>query len=152
MKITALTIVVSIALIAFAGSLASKQTAIMTSDEHVYSKTDPFNGSEAGATLIRACGNCHSNQTILPWYGHVAPVSWWIRRHIRAGREELSFSEWTTYSAQRRRDELESICGVVSNGRMPPASYRVLHPESRLEAQDKKVICAWAAKESEHEK
>ena len=114
--------------------------------------TDEGSRAEAGATLIRACGNCHSNQTILPWYGHVAPVSWWIRRHIRAGREELSFSEWTTYSAQRRRDELESICGVVSNGRMPPASYRVLHPESRLEAQDKKVICAWAAKESEHEK
>jgi hypothetical protein len=152
MKTIALTIVVFTALIAFGVSLASKQNGIVTSDEHNYRKTDPFHGSEAGATLLRACGNCHSNQTSLPWYGHVAPVSWWIDRHIREGREELSFSEWTTYSAQRRRNELESICGVVSTGRMPPASYMVLHPESRLEAQDKKVICAWAANESEHEK
>jgi hypothetical protein len=152
MKIIALTIVVLIALIAFGGSLASKQTGIVTSDEHDYRNTDPFHGSESGATLVRACGNCHSNHTILPGYGHVAPVSWWIHRHIREGREELNFSEWTTYSAQRRRNELESICGVVSNGRMPPAAYRVLHPESRLEAQDKKAICAWAGDESEHEK
>jgi hypothetical protein len=152
MKIIALTIVVLVALIAFGGSLASKQTGIATSDEHDYRNTDPFHGSEAGATLVRDCGNCHSNQTILPWYGHVAPASWWIHGHIREGRGELNFSEWTTYSAQRRRNELESICGVVSNGRMPPASYRLLHPESRLEAQDKKVICAWAANESEHEK
>jgi len=152
MKIIALTILVLIALIALGVSRASKQTGIVTSDEHDYRKTDLFHGSEAGATLLRACANCHSNQTILPWYGHVAPVSWWIHRHIREGRGELSFSEWTTYSAQRKRDELESICGVVSNGRMPPASYRVLHPESRLEARDKKVICAWAANELESEK
>jgi hypothetical protein len=55
MKIIALTIVVLIALIAFAGSLASKQTGIVTSDEHDYSKTDPFHGSEArySATCLR---------------------------------------------------------------------------------------------------
>jgi hypothetical protein len=152
MKIMALTIVVLIALIAFGGSLASKQAGIATSDEHDYRNTDPFHGSEADPILVRACGNCHSYQTSLPWYGHVAPVSWWIKSHVREGREELNFSEWTRYSALERHNELESICGVISNGRMPPASYRVLDPESRLKAQDKKVICAWAADESEHEK
>ena len=152
MKIIALTIVVLIALIAFGGSPPSKQPGVVISHVSDHRNTDPFHGSEVGATLVRACGNCHSNQTVLPWYGHVAPVSWWIHRHLREGREELNFSEWTTYSAQRRRSELESICGVISNGRMPPASYRVLHSESRLQAQDKEVICAWAANESEHEK
>jgi Haem-binding domain len=152
MKIIALTIVVLIALIASGGSLPSKQPGVVISHVSDHRNTDPFHGSEVGATLVRACGNCHSNQTVLPWYGHVAPVSWWIHRHLREGREELNFSEWTTYSAQRRRSELESICGVISNGRMPPASYRVLHSESRLQAQDKEVICAWAANESEHEK
>lgn len=111
-----------------------------------------FSPSEGGKTLARACGNCHSNQTHLPWYGHVVPISWWIQNHIREGRQALSFSEWAVYSVRRRRDELESICGVISNGRMPSASYKALHPESRLETQDKKVICAWAANEAEHEK
>jgi hypothetical protein len=73
-------------------------------------------------------------------------------RHVREGRQALNFTEWTTYSARRQRDELESVCGVVSNGSMPPASYRLLHPESQLEAEDKKLICAWAAHEWEREK
>jgi hypothetical protein len=151
MKVIALTIVLlMLALIVFGSSLSRKQMA--APDVHDYRYADFFRGSEGGETLSRACGNCHSNHTNLPWYGHVAPISWWINRHVREGRQALNFTEWTTYSARRQRDELESICGVVSNGRMPPASYRALHPESRLKAQDKKVICAWAANESEHEK
>ena len=152
MKIIASTIVGLIALIAFGGSIPNEQPGIVTSEVHDYRNTDPLHGSVAGATLVRACGNCHSNRTILPWYGRVAPVSWWIERHVREGREELNFSMWSTYSVQRKRGELESICGLISNGRMPPTSYRAVHPESRLQAQDKKVICAWAANESEHEK
>jgi hypothetical protein len=152
MKVIPLTILVlMLALIAFGSSLSRKRTKA-TPDVRDYRYADPFRGSEGGKTLARACGNCHSNQTELPWYGHVVPLSWWINRHVREGRQALNFTEWTTYSARRQRDELESICGVVSNGRMPPVSYRVLHPESRLEAEDKKLLCAWAANESEHEK
>jgi hypothetical protein len=152
MKVIALAILFFVlALIAFRSSLLRKQTSA-TPDVRDYRYADPFRGSEVGNTLARACGDCHSNQTRLPWYGHVAPISWWINRHLREGREELNFSEWTRYSALERSNELELICGVVSNGRMPPASYRVLHPESRLEAEDKKLICAWAANEWEREK
>jgi hypothetical protein len=152
MKVIALTILLlMLALIAFGSSRSRKQTTA-TPDVGDYRYADAFRGSEAGITLTRACGNCHSNQTNLPWYGHVVPISWWINRHVREGRQTLNFTEWTTYSARRRLDELESICGLVSSGRMPPASYRALHPESRLDTQDKKEICAWAANESEHEK
>ena len=31
---------------------------------------------EIKAVLRRACYNCHSNETIWPWYGRVAPMSW----------------------------------------------------------------------------
>jgi CheY-like chemotaxis protein len=55
-------------------------------------------------------------------------ISWWIKSHVREGREELNFSEWTKYSALERCNKLESICGVISNGRMPPAAYTALHP------------------------
>ena len=153
MKRLALTIVfLMLALIAFGRSLSRKQNGQVSPEANDYLNAEPFRGSEVGNTLARACGDCHSNQTSFPWYGNVAPVSWWIKGYIREGREELNFSEWTRYSALERHNELESICGVISNGRMPPASYRVLHSESRLKAQDKKVICAWAADESEHEK
>ena len=98
--------------------------------------------------LVRACGDCHSNHTDWPWYSHVPPVSWWIAQHVREGRESLDFSEWDTYSQWQRQGKLESICGLVSTGRMPPWQYRTMHPEARLTEKDKKAVCAWVDEES----
>jgi hypothetical protein len=117
-----------------------------------YRYAEPFRGVEVGIKLLRACGDCHSNQTNLPWYGHVAPVSWWVQSHVHGGRKKLNFSEWKSYSARQRRDELESICGVISIGRMPPASYTAMHPHARLAASDKQAVCVWAATEIKREK
>ena len=98
--------------------------------------------------LVRACGNCHSNHTDWPWYSHVAPVSWWISRHVREGRERLDFSVWETYSPGQRRDKLESICGLISTGRMPPRLYNSMHPEAKLTETEKKAVCAWVNEET----
>jgi hypothetical protein len=100
--------------------------------------------SEPTQLLVRACGNCHSNHTDWPWYSHVAPFSWWIARHVREGRAKLDLSEWKTYSTWQKRDKLESICGLISNGRMPPRIYSALHPEAKLTEENKKTVCAWA--------
>jgi hypothetical protein len=153
MKVLALTIVfLMLALIAFAGSLSRKQVGQAPPRVNDFLHAEPFRGSKVGNTVARACGNCHSNQTTLPWYGHIIPISWWIEGHVRQGREALDFSDWTSYPARIRRNELESICGVISNGRMPPKSYTALHPEARLRAEDKLAVCAWAANELEHKK
>src|ERR1700746_1139048 len=152
MKVIALTILLLMLALIAVGSALSRKVTTATPGMRDYRYADPIRGTEGGKTLTRACGNCHSNQTKLPWYGYVVPISWWINRHVSEGRQALNFAAWTTYSARRQRDELGSICGVVSNDRMPPASYRVLHPESRLEDEDKKLICAWAANEWEREK
>ena len=153
MKVFALTTVfLMLGLIAFGGSLSRIQVGQPPPGVNDFLHADPFRGSKAGNTVARACGNCHSNQTSLPWYGHIAPVSWWIAGHVRQGREALDFSDWTRYPAGIRRNELESICGAISNGRMPPKSYTALHPEAILRAEDKKAVCAWAANELEHEK
>ena len=98
--------------------------------------------------LVRACGNCHSNHTDWPWYSHVPPVSTWIAQHVREGRERLDFSEWDTYSQWQRHDKLESICGLISTGRMPPWQYTVMHPEARLTETDKKAVCTWIDEEA----
>jgi hypothetical protein len=104
--------------------------------------------SEHPQVLMQACGNCHSNQTDWPWYSHVPPVSWWIARHVREGREKLDFSEWQTYSTTQKRDKLESVCGLISTGRMPPHIYTAMHPEARLTEENKKAICAWVKEQT----
>ena len=49
---------------------------------------------EVEALLKSACYDCHSNQTVYPWYANVAPVSWWLQHHVDEGREHLNFSVW----------------------------------------------------------
>src|SRR5689334_18000343 len=43
---------------------------------------------------VRACFDCHSNETKWPWYSHVAPMSWVMQRDVEMGRSVLNFSEW----------------------------------------------------------
>lgn len=100
--------------------------------------------SEPARILVRACGNCHSNHTEWPWYSQVAPVSWWIAWDVRKGREELDLSRWESYSPWQRRDKLESLCGLISTGRMPPRLYSSMHPDARLSETEKKEVCSWA--------
>jgi Haem-binding domain len=154
MKVLALTIaLLMLALIGLRSLLLGKPIkSVPPPKVQDYRYTEPFRGSRAGNTVARACGDCHSNQTNLPWYGHIVPISWWIGSHVREGRQALDFSEWTTYSVHRRREELQSFCGIVSNGTMPLMSYRLLHPEARLTAQDKEAICVWANNRIEQEK
>ena len=102
-----------------------------------------LSNSEAARVLVRACGNCHSNHTEWPWYSHVAPVSWWIAQHVREGREKLNFSGWEKYSEWQKRDKLESLCGLISTGKMPPWPYATMHAEAKLTEGDKKAVCAW---------
>src|SRR5210317_2087752 len=53
---------------------------------------------EAEMILIKnACYDCHSNNSIYPWYSKIAPINMWIQGHINHGRDELNFSLWDSY-------------------------------------------------------
>ncbi len=42
--------------------------------------------SEVDQILRRSCYDCHSNNTVYPWYAHVQPVGWWLNGHITDGK------------------------------------------------------------------
>lgn len=50
--------------------------------------------------LEKACMDCHSNNTRYPWYSKIQPVAWWLDDHIREGKKELNFSEYTNKRAR----------------------------------------------------
>ncbi len=85
----------------------------------------------------RACFDCHSNETVWPWYSNVAPVSWLIQRDVDEGRQKLNFSEWN-----RPQDELDEITEVVREGEMPPMYYVLLHPQAKLSQTEKEALIA----------
>jgi hypothetical protein len=97
---------------------------------------------EVGAILDRACKDCHSNQTHVPWYGHVAPMSWMVSQHVNQGREMLNFSDWD--SRQPTANEMELLCDAASSGSMPLRSYTLIHRKAILSKRDVDTICKMA--------
>jgi hypothetical protein len=97
--------------------------------------------------LERSCRDCHSNQTVWPWYTNVAPVSWWLSNHVNVGRSNMNLSEWGKLDPNRQDRKLRQICDEVSDGAMPLSSYTPMHPKAKLSDQDKKTLCDWTETE-----
>src|SRR5436190_23323962 len=74
----------------------------------------------------RACFDCHSNQTVWPWYSYVAPVSWLVQNDVDGGRSHLNFSEW-----DRPQRHAKDVAAQVKQGDMPPWFYLPMHSTAR---------------------
>ena len=99
--------------------------------------------------LKQACYDCHSHETVWPWYSNMAPVSWLLIWDVRKGREELNFSTWNRYNPTKQKKFLREIWEEVEEGEMPPWFYLPLHPDSFLSAHDRQQIKAWATSGSQ---
>jgi hypothetical protein len=102
---------------------------------------------EVKVLLRRACYDCHSNETVWPWYAGVAPASWLVAHDVREGREDLNFSTWNKYGAAKKRKKLRETADEVGEGRMPPWYYALMHPEARLASVEREALRAWTADE-----
>ena len=89
-----------------------------------------WDSPQTRAIAKRACFDCHSNETVWPWYSNIAPVSWLVYRDVAGGREHLNFSEGGDQSSANE------IRRVLQSRDMPPATYLLLHPEARLTDQE----------------
>jgi hypothetical protein len=96
------------------------------------------------AVLRRACYDCHSNETVWPWYSRAAPISWLLARDVQEGRAELNFSTWNQYSTQQQVKKLKESWKEVSEGEMPPWFYLPVHRDARLSAEDQTLLEQWA--------
>lgn len=99
---------------------------------------------EVSKLLRNACYDCHSNESVYPWYAGIAPISWLVIHDINEGREELNFSEWIPYSLKRKNHKLEEIIEMVEDDEMPMKIYTVMHAEAELTAEEKQKIIYWA--------
>jgi hypothetical protein len=95
--------------------------------------------------LKRACYDCHSSETVWPWYSNVAPVSWLIADDVNQGRSHINFQDWEAQeNPQEATEHLRTICKEVRDGGMPPLTYRMMHKSSRLSSEDVNLVCSWS--------
>jgi hypothetical protein len=99
--------------------------------------------------LKRSCNDCHSHETVYPFYSNIAPISWQVIDHINEGRRKLNFSIWNTYEAKKKKRKLEGICEEMQSGEMPMPQYTLIHRDAILSADDIKAVCDWTTIEVE---
>ncbi|XOV92344.1 MAG: heme-binding domain-containing protein [Bacteroidota bacterium] len=100
--------------------------------------------TEVSKILKEACYDCHSNETIYPWYASVAPVSWLVIHDVNEGRRELNFSTWAEYPVKRKNHKLDEVIELVEEGEMPMPIYTITHSEAKLSQEDIKLLVDWA--------
>jgi len=115
------------------------------SDSYIRDENPPvefeiqWDSPETEALVRTACYDCHSNETVWPWYSYIAPFSWLIVRDVNYGRARLTFSRANIID-YTLEGFLNDIAGHVENG-MPPRKYLLLHPDANLtDAQRAQLI------------
>ena len=93
--------------------------------------------------LKKSCYDCHSNNTIYPWYNKVQPVSWLLERHINEAKGELNFSEFGGYSKRRQKAKLKSIVSQIKDNVMPLNTYTLMHRDAIFSKKQKQEIMEW---------
>ncbi|MEZ4875845.1 MAG: heme-binding domain-containing protein [Flavobacteriaceae bacterium] len=98
--------------------------------------------AEVAAILKTHCYDCHSNQTVYPWYAEVAPFSFFLDEHIKDGKKHFNVSDWENYSAKRKDHKLEELFEEVEKGEMPLESYTWIH--GNMSKEEQKLLMQWA--------
>ncbi len=99
--------------------------------------------ADVQSILKTSCYDCHSNNTVYPWYAEIQPAAWWLADHVKEGKKELNFSEFASYRIGRQYRKLEEINGEVKEDKMPLESYLWIHKNSKLSEQQKLTLANW---------
>ncbi|HVN71056.1 MAG TPA: heme-binding domain-containing protein [Desulfomonilia bacterium] len=100
---------------------------------------------EVKAILKNSCYDCHSHETVWPWYSRVAPVSWLLASDANGARKRMDFSAWNRYTPEKQAVLISDIVDIVKEGDMPPLPYTWMHAGSKMTPDKIKVLEAWAA-------
>ncbi|MGE9292805.1 MAG: heme-binding domain-containing protein [Puniceicoccales bacterium] len=94
-----------------------------------------WNSPRTKELFTRACADCHSNETVWPWYSKIYPVSAWVAGHVNEGREHFNINE-------KGFGEYDEAAEAVEEGWMPLESYLPMHPEAKLTPEEKNELAA----------
>ena len=94
--------------------------------------------------LKTACYDCHSNNTIYPWYAYIQPAGWLLGSHIAEAKGKLNFDEFGKYSSRRQISKLDGIANSIKDDIMPLSSYKLMHNSANLSANEKALLINWA--------
>jgi hypothetical protein len=140
-KLAGLALAGAVALIQFIQPARTNPPADPSASFEAVAKPSP----QAAAVVRRACQDCHSHQTVWPWYSRVAPASWLLVSDVEEARARLNLSQWSFLGPEAAAQKVRQMCTEARNGEMPLWQYRLIHREAGLGAGDVAALCAGVA-------
>ena len=107
-------------------------------------KAEGVQPADVKTILAKACYDCHSNNTRYPWYANLQPLHWWLEKHIKNGKKEINFDDYTNKSLRYQYHKMEEVIEQVKEGEMPLNSYTWIHKDAKLTTEEKAKITGWA--------
>lgn len=100
--------------------------------------------------FMRACADCHSNETKWPFYAGIAPISWLVQYDVNEGREHFNVSMW----GKQKKNEGDEAAEEFREAEMAPWFYLILHPEAKFSKTEraqllKGLVATFGEKEKE---
>jgi hypothetical protein len=94
--------------------------------------------------LTKACTDCHSNNTVYPWYSNFQPIAWLLDEHVVDGKKHFNLSEFASYEAWKAHHKLEELEEEIEKGEMPFDQYVWIHKEADLTSEEKATLIEWS--------
>ncbi|MBI1908715.1 MAG: heme-binding domain-containing protein [Deltaproteobacteria bacterium] len=93
------------------------------------------------------CFDCHSDQTRYPWYYRLPGVRQLMDHDIEEAREHIDLSHDFPFGGHHPlKEQLKDLKEVVEENEMPLWRYRLLHWNSGLTDEERRIILEWLEK------
>jgi len=92
----------------------------------------------------KKCFDCHSQNTNYPWYYNIPGAKHLIDSDTKEAKEHLDFSNDFPFGGHGvPSEDLDAIRDIAKDNSMPPFRYWILHRDSRLSEEERRIILEW---------
>ncbi len=100
--------------------------------------------------FTKKCFDCHSDQTTFPWYYKIPGVKQLIDEDVSEAKEHLDLSKDFPFAGHGTPEkDLEEINKVILKKKMPPWRYWIIHWESQLTEEERRLVSEWTTQSIE---
>tara|TARA_B100001971_G_scaffold61895_1_gene56923 strand:- start:126307 stop:126792 length:486 start_codon:yes stop_codon:yes gene_type:complete len=112
--------------------------------EVVYKKINTSYLKKIKPIFKTSCFDCHSSQTVFPWYYEIPGIKQLIDSDIKEAKSHLDFSnDYPFISHDSPENDLKSIEKSISEKTMPPTKYLWMHSDAKLSQKEVEEIKKW---------
>lgn len=95
----------------------------------------------------KSCMDCHSGQTLFPWYYKIPGIKQMLDSDISEARHHLDMSAGYPFKSHATPlEDFDAIAESIQKGTMPPFFYRIMHSEAVMTEDEKKTVLNWIEK------